>query len=406
MRTLAGAVRGIAGVRVLPRSRRRPATPRRPTMAAQARNGPPAPGVSLFGGGGAPRRVQRSSRPSARASPRRPRRCRARARQRPRQNGNHQDGQRGQRGSDHGEHDRDACGADGAPADDVLLLPAQSSAHDRSLSSQDRCSESLSTITTSQLERPWTALVRTGRPPVIRGRCRCRGAASRLSRPCCCRASARKRATGSPVTAMFRLSAERDGRFRRGRPSRRGGARDGRLDIAVPQSGPVAPGSALTNVVHAHIPQARPTLRWTRLLVPRRRTPCPSRSTRPPRRRRLPRRRRRRSGSCSRPSADDCLRQREVALAETTTSMPDPVAGAAPRTWRDHPEIDAALDRIAAGTYGLCVHCGPPSPGAAGVPAVRSGCVSCQRRACRSPRRAAPHPRVIRCPDTYRSDPG
>ena len=58
-----------------------------------------------------------------------------------------------------------------------------------------------------------------------------------------------------------------------------------------------------------------------------------------------------------------CLRQREEALAECAQSLPDPVA---PRRSADLQatitEIDAALDRIAAGTYGSCVHCGSAIP--------------------------------------------
>ena len=69
----------------------------------------------------------------------------------------------------------------------------------------------------------------------------------------------------------------------------------------------------------------------------------------------------------------DCVRQRELALAEAATSMPDPVAmrrGAS--MLLTIAEIDAALDRIADGTYGRCTHCGIGHPDrAAGVPAVR-----------------------------------
>ena len=70
-----------------------------------------------------------------------------------------------------------------------------------------------------------------------------------------------------------------------------------------------------------------------------------------------------------------------LALAETATSLPDPVAvSRAAALLRRMEEIDAALDRIDAGTYGTCVHCGtaiPPErlefrPHAA-------GCVSCQQ---------------------------
>src|SRR5688500_20352409 len=71
----------------------------------------------------------------------------------------------------------------------------------------------------------------------------------------------------------------------------------------------------------------------------------------------------------------DRVRQRELALAEAATSMPDPVAvrrSASMLLTID--EIDAALDRIADGTYGRRTHCGiglpiePPAvrPDAAG----------------------------------------
>ena len=77
----------------------------------------------------------------------------------------------------------------------------------------------------------------------------------------------------------------------------------------------------------------------------------------------------------------DCVRQRELALAETAASVPDPVAqGRAAGLLRTIEEIDAALQRIAAGTYGACVYCG------GAIPAERlefrpfaAGCVSCQQ---------------------------
>jgi DnaK suppressor protein len=54
----------------------------------------------------------------------------------------------------------------------------------------------------------------------------------------------------------------------------------------------------------------------------------------------------------------DCLRQREDALAECAQSVPDPVAQ---RRSADLlttiAEIDAALARIDAGTYGRCTGC-------------------------------------------------
>ncbi len=79
----------------------------------------------------------------------------------------------------------------------------------------------------------------------------------------------------------------------------------------------------------------------------------------------------------------DCLRQRELALAESATAMPDPVAvGRAARLLRTIEEIDAALQRIADGSYGACVHCG------AAIPLERlelrpfaAGCVGCEQRA-------------------------
>jgi RNA polymerase-binding transcription factor DksA len=77
----------------------------------------------------------------------------------------------------------------------------------------------------------------------------------------------------------------------------------------------------------------------------------------------------------------DCLRQRELALAESATSMPDPVAvNRAATLLRRIEDIDAALERIAAGTYGVCTSCG------SAIPAERlesrpfaAGCVSCQQ---------------------------
>jgi RNA polymerase-binding transcription factor DksA len=59
----------------------------------------------------------------------------------------------------------------------------------------------------------------------------------------------------------------------------------------------------------------------------------------------------------------DIVRQRELALDETATSVPDPVAQRrAAGLLRTIEEIDAALERIAAGTYGTCVHCGSAVP--------------------------------------------
>jgi DnaK suppressor protein len=77
---------------------------------------------------------------------------------------------------------------------------------------------------------------------------------------------------------------------------------------------------------------------------------------------------------------EDCVREREMALAEAATSMPDPVAvSRAARLLRTVEEIDAALERIADGTYGACVRCGRA------IPAARlefrpfaATCVACQ----------------------------
>jgi RNA polymerase-binding transcription factor DksA len=59
----------------------------------------------------------------------------------------------------------------------------------------------------------------------------------------------------------------------------------------------------------------------------------------------------------------DCVHQREDALAECAQSVPDPVAQ---RRSADLAvtisEIDAALARIDAGTYGNCVQCGAAIP--------------------------------------------
>ena len=54
----------------------------------------------------------------------------------------------------------------------------------------------------------------------------------------------------------------------------------------------------------------------------------------------------------------DCVRQREEALAECAQSVPDPVAQRrSADLLRTICEIDAALARIDAGTYGRCTGC-------------------------------------------------
>ena len=59
----------------------------------------------------------------------------------------------------------------------------------------------------------------------------------------------------------------------------------------------------------------------------------------------------------------DCVRQRELAVTEASTSVPDPVTlGRATRLLRTIDEIDAALNRIADGSFGRCTHCGTDIP--------------------------------------------
>lgn len=74
-----------------------------------------------------------------------------------------------------------------------------------------------------------------------------------------------------------------------------------------------------------------------------------------------------------------CVRQRELALAESTTSVPDAVAvNRAASLSRTLEEIDAALARITAGSYGTCVGCGETIPGARlEVRPFAAACVPC-----------------------------
>jgi RNA polymerase-binding transcription factor DksA len=75
----------------------------------------------------------------------------------------------------------------------------------------------------------------------------------------------------------------------------------------------------------------------------------------------------------------DCLRQREEALEECAQSVPDPVAQRRSASLQlTIGEIDAALARIEAGSYGTCDRCG------AGIPEERlelrpfaGRCVTC-----------------------------
>jgi DnaK suppressor protein len=76
----------------------------------------------------------------------------------------------------------------------------------------------------------------------------------------------------------------------------------------------------------------------------------------------------------------DCVRQRELALAEAATSMPDPVAmHRITSLLHTIEEIDAALDRIADGAYGACAHCGVDIPiERLELRPFATGCVACQ----------------------------
>jgi RNA polymerase-binding transcription factor DksA len=59
----------------------------------------------------------------------------------------------------------------------------------------------------------------------------------------------------------------------------------------------------------------------------------------------------------------DCVRQREEALLECAQSVPDPVALRRSASLQETiTAIDQALERIASGTYGACVHCGARIP--------------------------------------------
>ena len=59
----------------------------------------------------------------------------------------------------------------------------------------------------------------------------------------------------------------------------------------------------------------------------------------------------------------EAVQQREEALAECATSVPDPVAQRrSADLQRTIEEIDAALARIEAGTYGVCAGCGTAIP--------------------------------------------
>jgi DnaK suppressor protein len=78
----------------------------------------------------------------------------------------------------------------------------------------------------------------------------------------------------------------------------------------------------------------------------------------------------------------DCVRQRELALAESATALPDPVAvSRSAQLLRTIGDIDSALARIAAGTYGACVHCGNPiARERLEFRPFAAGCVGCERQ--------------------------
>jgi DnaK suppressor protein len=78
----------------------------------------------------------------------------------------------------------------------------------------------------------------------------------------------------------------------------------------------------------------------------------------------------------------ECVHRRELALAETVASVPDPVAvSRSAALQRTIDEIDAALARIEAGTYGVCVHCAAPIPEERlELRPFADGCVACQQR--------------------------
>ena len=75
----------------------------------------------------------------------------------------------------------------------------------------------------------------------------------------------------------------------------------------------------------------------------------------------------------------DCVRQREDALAECAQSVPDPVAQRRAADLKITIEqIDAALARVEAGTYGRCTGCQAEIPAERmELRAFASTCVAC-----------------------------
>ena len=76
----------------------------------------------------------------------------------------------------------------------------------------------------------------------------------------------------------------------------------------------------------------------------------------------------------------DSVREREGALTEAATSTPDPVAmRRASSMLLMIDEIDAALDRIADGTFGRCTNCRVAIPvERLTIRPFAAGCVVCQ----------------------------
>jgi RNA polymerase-binding transcription factor DksA len=78
----------------------------------------------------------------------------------------------------------------------------------------------------------------------------------------------------------------------------------------------------------------------------------------------------------------DCVHERELALAETVQSLPDDVAVTrAASLGRTIQDIDAALARIAGGTYGRCTGCGTEIPEERlELRPFATSCVACSQR--------------------------
>jgi DnaK suppressor protein len=78
----------------------------------------------------------------------------------------------------------------------------------------------------------------------------------------------------------------------------------------------------------------------------------------------------------------DLVHERELALAETVQSLPDDVAVTrAASLRRTIEDIDAALARIAAGTYGRCSGCGTEIPEERlELRPFATSCVACSQR--------------------------